>query len=182
MRKSKMNKKLQKTTNNLPAWDLSDLYDDIKSDKIEKDLEKYRKSAIAFARKYKGRLGLLSADEFLSVLKDCEKRNQLVSRLGGFAYLNMATQMKNQEAMAFYQNISEKITQYSKPLVFFSLELNQLPEEKIKEWLKNKKVAFYKPFIKRVRKYKKYELSEAVEEILLEKSVTSSDAWVRLYE
>ncbi len=177
-----MNKKLQKTTNNLPAWDLSDLYDDIKSDKIEKDLEKYRKSAIAFARKYKGRLGLLSADEFLSVLKDCEKRNQLVSRLGGFAYLNMATQMKNQEAMAFYQNISEKITQYSKPLVFFSLELNQLPEEKIKEWLKNKKVAFYKPFIKRVRKYKKYELSEAVEEILLEKSVTSSDAWVRLYE
>ncbi|MBQ7304134.1 MAG: M3 family oligoendopeptidase [Alphaproteobacteria bacterium] len=177
-----MNKKLQKTTNNLPAWDLSDLYDDIKSDKIEKDLEKYRKSAIAFARKYKGRLALLSADEFLSVLKDCEKRNQLVSRLGGFAYLNMATQMKNQEAMAFYQNISEKITQYSKPLVFFSLELNQLPEEKIKEWLKNKKVAFYKPFIKRVRKYKKYELSEAVEEILLEKSVTSSDAWVRLYE
>ena len=177
-----MNKKLQKTTNNLPAWDLSDLYDDIKSDKIEKDLEKYRKSAIAFARKYKGRLGLLSADEFLSVLKDCEKRNQLVSRLGGFAYLNMATQMKNQEAMAFYQNISEKITQYSKPLVFFSLELNQLPEEKIKEWLKNKEVAFYKPFIKRVRKYKKYELSEAVEEILLEKSVTSSDAWVRLYE
>ena len=141
---------MNKTVNhdNLPAWDLSDLYDDIKSPKIEKDLEKYRKSAISFARKYKGKLAKLSAEEFWEVLKDCEKRSKIAARLGGFAYLNMATQMKNQEAMSFYQNISEKLTQYYKPLVFFSLELNQVPESKIKEWLKNKNVAFYKPFIK----------------------------------
>lgn len=167
---------------NLPAWDLSDLYDGIKDPKIEQDLEKYRKSAVSFARKYKGKLATLSDKEFLQVLKANESKNKIASRLGGFAYLNMATQMKNQEAMAFYQNIVEKITEYSKPLVFFSLEFNKLPESKIKEWLKNKQVAFYKPYIKRIRKYKKYELSEAVEEILLEKSVTSSDAWVRLYE
>ncbi len=168
--------------NDLPAWDLSDFYESIHSEQIEKDLEKYRKSAKSFARKYKGQLASLSSEEFLKLLQDCEKRNKLASRLGGFAYLNMATQMKNQEAMSFYQNISEKLTEYYKPLVFFSLELNQLPEAKIKQWLKNKKVAFYKPFINRVRKYKKYELSEPVEEILLEKSVTSSEAWVRLYE
>jgi len=170
------------TNNNLPAWDLSDLYDDIKSPKIEKDLEKYRKSSVSFAKKYKGKLANLSAEEFLNVLKACEGLSKISSRLGGFAYLNMSTQMKNQEAMAFYQNISEKLTEYYKPMVFFSLELNQVPEATIKKWLKNKDVAFYKPFIKRVRKYKKYELSEPVEEILLEKSVTSSEAWVRLYE
>lgn len=34
----------------------------------------------------------------------------------------------------------------------------------------------------KVRRFKKYELSEAVEEILHEKSVTSGSAWVRLYE
>ena len=174
--------KQKNNTNILPAWDLSDLYADSKSPEIEKDLEKYRKSAISFSRKYKGKLADLTAEEFLKVLKDCEKRSKIAARLGGFAYLNMATQMKNQEAMSFYQNISEKLTEYYKPLVFFSLELNQIPEEKIKQWLKNKQVAFYKPFIKRVRKYKKYELSEQVEEILLEKSVTSSEAWVRLYE
>lgn len=174
--------KKKSNQNNLPAWDLSDLYDGIKDPKIEQDLEKYRKSAVSFARKYKGKLSSLNAQEFLKVLKLNESRNKISSRLGGFAYLNMATQMKNQEAMAFYQNIVEKITEYSKPLVFFSLEFNKLPEYKINEWLKDKKVAFYKPYIKRIRKYKKYELSEEVEEILLEKSVTSSDAWVRLYE
>ena len=111
-----------------------------------------------------------------------EKGRILSSRLGGFAYLNMSTQMKNNDAMIFYQNISEKLTDYAKPTVFFSLELNKLNDAKLKQWFKNKDVAFYKPFINRVRKYKKYELSEELEEILLEKSVTSSDAWVRLYE
>ena len=166
----------------LPAWDLSDLYKGIKDPEISKDMETYRKSALAFARKYKGKITSLDAKDFLTLLKAEEKMSKLSARLGGFAYLNMSTQMKNPEAMAFYQNTSEKLTAYARPLVFFSLELNRVPEAKIKEWLKDKHVAFYKPFIERVRKYKKYELPEAVEEILLEKSVTSSEAWVRLYE
>lgn len=166
----------------LPAWDLSDLYEGMNDPRIAKDLEIYRKKTISFSRKYKGKLSRLTAEEFLKVLKESEKGAEISSRLGGFAYLNMATQMKNQEAMAFYQNISEKLTEYAKPLVFFSLEINQLPEKIIKDWLKDKRVAFYKPYLDRIRKYKKYELSEPVEEILLEKSVTSSEAWVRLYE
>ena len=52
-----------------PAWDLSDLYNGIKDPKIEQDLEKYRKSAVSFARKYKGKLATLSDKEFLQVLK-----------------------------------------------------------------------------------------------------------------
>lgn len=172
----------QQVKNSLPAWDLSDLYKGIDDPEINKDLENYRKTTLSFAKKYKGKLGSLSSEEVLKMLKVKEKLATLGGRLGGFAYLNMSTQMKNSEAMRFYQNISEKLTDYAKPMVFFSLEFNALPEAKIKEWLKDKKVAFYKPYIKRIRKYKKYELSEAVEEILLEKSITSSEAWVRLYE
>ncbi len=124
----------------------------------------------------------LSAEEFLEAIKDIEDRSIMAGRLGGFAYLNMVTQMKNNEAVAFYQNISEKLNDYCKPTIFFSLELNKLPEEKINEWLQNEKVAFYRPWLKRMRKFKEYELSEPVEEVLLEKSLTSSEAWVRLYE
>ncbi|MBR6327452.1 MAG: M3 family oligoendopeptidase [Alphaproteobacteria bacterium] len=167
---------------NLPAWDLSDLYKSINDPNIKKDLAAYKKNALLLQKKYKGKLVGLSAPEFLSALKLLEKNAVLGGRLGGFAYLNMSTQMKNSEAMIFYQNITEALTQYAKPTVFFSLELNKLPDAKIKEWLKDKKLAFYEPFLKRVRKYKKFELSEPLEELLLEKSVTSSDAWVRLYE
>ena len=90
--------------------------------------------------------------------------------------------MQNKEATGFYQDISEKLTEYCKPLVFWGLELNKLPEKHIKDLYKNEQVAFYKPFLTRVRRFKDYELSEEVEEILMEKSITSSDAWVRLYE
>ena len=154
MRKQKMKK-----NNTLPAWDLSDLYKSIKDPQINKDLEAYKKNALSLQKKYKGKLEKLSAEEFLRALKLLEKNSVLGGRLGGFAYLNMSTQMKNPEAMIFYQNISEKLTDFAKPTVFFSLELNKLPETKINEWLKNKDVAFYKPFIKRVRKYKKYDES-----------------------
>lgn len=168
--------------NKLPAWDLSDLYKGIDDVQIKKDLESYKKGAQKLRKQYKGKLETLDAKEFLRALKMLEDNARLSARLGTFAYLNMSTQMKNPKAMAFYQNISEALTEYAKPTVFFSLELNKLSEQTINTWLKDKDVAFYKPFIKRVRQYKKYELSEALEELLLEKSVTSSDAWVRLYE
>lgn len=166
----------------MPAWDLSDFYSSITDPQIEKDLEEYRVLTRDFADKYKGNLSNLSAEEFLLVLQDIENRRILSSKLGGFAYLNMVTQMKNAEAVSFYQRIEEKLTDYCKPAIFFTIEFNQLSQEKIDEWLTNDKVAFYEKWIKRVRKFKDYELSEPEEELLVEKSLTSGDAWVRLYE
>ena len=168
--------------NKMPAWDLSDLYKGIDDPQIAKDLETYRKSAVKFAKTYKGRLAELSADEFYTAIKEIEKRSKLSGRLGGFAYLNMVTQMKNTAAVAFYQSIEEKMTDYVKPIVFFSIEFNQLPQAKINDWLKDKRIKEYKYWIKRLRKFKDYELTEPEEQIFVEKSITSGEAWVRLYE
>ncbi len=166
----------------LPAWDLSELYHDIDDPKINADLEKYERFCKNFARKYKGKFGQMSGAEIGKILHEYEKAVSSAGKIGGFAYLNMVTQMKNQKAVAFYQSVSEKLTDYGKPLVFLSLEINSLPDKKISEWLKDKKAATYRPWLERVRRFKKYELSEPVEEVLLEKSITSSSAWVRLYE
>ena len=166
----------------MPAWDLSDLYKGIDDPQITKDLEIYRKDALKFAKNYKGRLANLSADEFYQAIKDIENRSKLSGRLGGFASLNMVTQMKNSAAVAFYQSVEEKMTDYAKPIVFFTLEFNKLPQNKINEWLKDERIKKYKYWIKRLRKFKDYELTEPEEQILLEKSITSGEAWVRLYE
>ena len=166
----------------LPAWDLSDLYKNINDPQIEKDLSLYKRKAESFAKAYKGKLSRLSVEEFRKLVKDIEKRALLSSRLGGFAYLNMVTQMKNEEAVAFYQMVEERLTEYSKPTIFFSLEFNELPDSKIEKLLKDDVLSAYRYWIRRLRKIKKYQLSEREEEILLEKSLTSGDAWVRLYE
>ena len=166
----------------LPAWNLNDLYKSIDDPQINIDLEQYKTFCEKFACLYKGKLASLDSKDVFNMLRAYEKNSSLGSRIAGFAYLNMVTQMKNQKAMAFYQNISEKLTDYSKPLVFFSLEINNLSEKTIEQWFQNSNVLFYKPWFERIRRYKPYELCEPVEEILLEKSVTSSSAWVRLYE
>ena len=168
--------------NNLPAWDLSDIYSGIDDEKIMTDMERYKKLNVELAERYKGKLANISADDFLSAIEICEATDEIENALGCYAYLNMVTQMNNKDAVAFYQNVSEKMTDYSKSAIFFSLEINSLSQDKIDELFSNEKVAFYKPFIKQIRVFKPYELSEDMEQILQEKSLTSSAAWVRLYE
>ena len=87
--------------NELLAWDLSDLYNGIDDKQINIDLDNYKKSAIAFAKKYKGKMASLNAKQFFEMAKACEERSVLGNKIGVFAYLNMVTQMKNAEAMAF---------------------------------------------------------------------------------
>ena len=120
----------QMKESNLPAWDLSDLYNGIDDPKINKDLEKIRKLNLKLAKDYKGKIASLSPAEFLKAGKLCEEMDIIESALGNFAYLNMVTRMNNKDAMAFYQNVSEKLTDYSKPGIFFSLEINHHANEK----------------------------------------------------
>ena len=61
-----------------------------------------------------------------------------------------------------------------------SEEYNKLSDTKQKELIK--KLKDYAPYLKRMCKYKKYELSEEVEQTLLAKDITSGSAWVRFYE
>ncbi len=165
-----------------PSWDLSDVYASPTDPKIKADLEAFEKNLALFEQKYKGKLADLSATEFLNALHELEQNTILGRRLSGFAYLNMATQMDNPKATSFYQDISETLTAASKKEVFFTLELNKLPESTLEKWLENQEVATYTPWLKRVRRFKDNQLSEPEETLLLEKAITSSNAWVRLYE
>ena len=166
----------------LPAWDLRDLYDGINDPQVEKDLAQYAGLTAELAKKYKGKLSGLAPAAFAAAVRDYEQAGIIASKLGIFAYLNMVTQMNNQVAVAFYQNINEKMTEYGKAAIFFTLEINALPEEKFSAFLDDKAVAYYKPWLEKVRLFKPYELAEDMEALLADKALTSSGAWVRLYD
>ena len=86
------------------------------------------------------------------------------------------------KASALYQKVSEALSEAGTDLLFFGLEYNKMDEKAIRKLEEDKEVKVYAPYLKRVRKFKPYELSEDVEKTLLEKDVTSGSAWVRLYE
>lgn len=166
----------------LPAWDLSDLYSGMDDPTIASDLNLFKDLNLRLAERFKGKIKDIAPADFFQALQMVEQTSVIGSKLGVYAYLNMVTRMKDTAAVAFYQNIDEKMTDYSKPAIFFTLEINQLPEAKFQQFLSDKEVAYYRPFLETVRRFKPHELSEPEEEIFLEKSVTSGGAWKRLYD
>ena len=164
----------------MPVWELSEYYKGIDDPNIEKDIKKYQKLAVEFNKKYKGNVAKLETKEFLDAFKCMEKLRNISSKLGGFAYLNSTTDMLNEKATALYQKVEERISEAATNLVFWSLEYNKLSAKKQDELIKA--LPKYAPYLNRVKKYKKYELSEEVEQILLQKDITSGSAWVRFYE
>ena len=166
----------------LPEWDLSEYYKGIDDPQIQKDLDLFDKKAKDFVKKYKGKVRDLEASEFLKLFKAKEEMRRISSKLGGFAYLNSVTNMLDSKGTALYQRVEETLTNSGKDLVFFSIEFNKLSNKRIEELLQDKKLKAYAPFINRVRKFKKYELTEEVEKTLMEKEITSGSAWVRFYE
>ena len=78
--------------------------------------------------------------------------------------------------------MQEKITKFSSILIFFTLELNQISDKKIKIFFKEKKLIKYKNWIINRRSFKPYQLDKKLEKLLQDKSLTSSSAWIRLFD
>lgn len=165
----------------LPAWNLSDLYNGNDDPKIATDLNKVQNLCQELASKFQGKLASLEARKFLAALKAYEEIDIITGWLGEYAFLQMCTRTNDKNAMAFSQNINEKVVDAVKPAIFFTLEINQISDQKISELLTDPEVAYYRPWLESLRVFKKYELSQEIEEVLVEKSVTSSTAWHRLY-
>lgn len=173
---------MNKPMNELPSWDLSDLYQGIDDPQVKIDLEKAARLSADLVSEYQGKLSSQTPEGFLKALKDYEQIDIIAGRLMEYAFLQMCTRTNNQEAMAFYQNTNEAVIEAVKPSIFFTLEINQLSNEKLQEYLQDPQVAHYQPWLEMVRIFKPHELSQEMEELLADKSMTSSAAWTRLYE
>ena len=166
----------------LPAWDLSDLYDGIDSSDLTYDLTMAASTADVFARDYMGKLAELGPDEFGGAIQEYEDLNELLSRIMSYAQLLFAANSEDGEIANFYQNMSERVTAVSAKTLFFELEINRLKDAEINVFLSSAAVVRYKPWLENVRVYKSYQLSDEVERLLHEKSVTGRSAWSRLFD
>jgi len=82
----------------------------------------------------------------------------------------------------FYQNAQEKITVCSSLILFFALAINKIDEKDIQKKLADKALAHYAPWLRDVRTFRPYQLSDDIEKLLHEKSVAGRAAWSRLFD
>ena len=171
-----------KNLGDLPEWNLDDLYTGEDAPELKRDLDWLDKACADFAADYEGKLKDLDAAGLLDCVLRNEKINQIAGRIMSFAGLRYYQLTTDAGRAKFMSDMQEKITNFTTPLVFFTLELNKIPDEHLADLLdQNADLARYKPIFDRIRAMKPYQLSDELEKFLHDLGVVG-DAWERMFD
>jgi oligoendopeptidase F len=166
----------------LPEWDLRDLYPGRDSPELAGDLTRLNADAEAFRMRYQGRLAELPGATLGRAVAEYEALQELSGRITSYASLVHAGNLADPEIGRFYQTIQERINAISTTLLFFTLELNRLDEADLAAKENDPALAHYRPWLRDVRAFRPYQLSDEIEQLLLEKYVAGRAAWTRLFD
>jgi oligoendopeptidase F len=166
----------------LPSWDLADLYDSIDSPALVRDLAEAKAKAAAFRSAFAGKLGALSGAELAAALSRFEAIEETLGRIMSYAQLLFSSDSSDAKIARFYQSMSERVTDISTDLLFFSLELNRLEDAALAGKLEDPALAPWKSWLDDLRIFKPHQLSDEIEQLLHEKEVTGASAWSRLFD
>jgi oligoendopeptidase F len=171
----------------LPEWDLDDLYPAMDAPEIKQDLDRVDSECLAFEQTYKGKLtelarGPQGGRELAAAVKRYEGIEDLLGRLLSYAKLVHSTNTTDPVRAKFYGDVQERITAASSHLLFFTLELNRIDDDRLEAAMAEPALAHYRPWIEDVRKEKPYQLEDRIEQLFHEKSMTGYSAWNRLFD
>lgn len=167
----------------LPEWDLSDLYAAPDCAEIKRDMDWLEESCAAFARDYEGKLADLEAPAMLEAIKRYEGIDIIAGRIMSYAGLRYYQVTTDSERAKFMSDCQDRITAFTTPLVFWSLEFNRIDDGRYdKIMAESGELARYQPVLDRMRAMKPYQLSDELEKFLHDQSVVGAAAWNRLFD
>lgn len=173
----------QQDLGQLPVWDLNDLYPGKDSAELKRDLAAADEKARSFEADHSGRLASLDGDQLGRAIETYEAIQETLGRIMSYAQLVYAADMADGENGRFYQSMQERATNISSHLLFFELELNRHSESQLQSLLdSSERLSRYTPWLRDLRAYQPYQLSDEVERTLHEKHVTGRAAWTRLFD
>ncbi len=166
----------------LPQWDLDDLYPGRESPELDADFKSAESQALAFAETYRGNLAGLDGAALGEAISHYEGLSETLYRIMSYASLVFTGDQSDPEISRFYQTAQERVTDISTHLLFFTLELNRLDDEILAEKMKDAAAAHYAPWLRDIRVLRPHQLSDDLEALLHEKHVAGSAAWTRLFD
>ena len=166
----------------LPGWDLSDLYPAPDSDELQHDLEHAAVAAELLHEEFAGRVADLDGKALGRLIARYEAIQETLERLTSYAYLVYCTAMDDAETAQFFQTVREETTTIGSRLLFLTLELNRIEDTALAEKLRARALARYAPWVRDVRAFRPFQLSDEVERLLHEKQVAGRAAWMRLFD
>src|SRR4051794_31691073 len=87
----------QSTKENLPTWDLGDLYPAPDSPAVQADFAKAEQAARGFAAGHQGKLAAMPGEVLAAVIAEYERIEEVLGRLASYAQLLFASDSTNPE-------------------------------------------------------------------------------------
>jgi len=172
-----------KSFGELPEWDLNDLYAAPDAPEFKRDMDWLEKACADFAADYEGKLADLDAAGLLDCVLRYERIDTVAGRLMSFAGLRYYQVTTDPERAKFISDTQDRITAFTTPLVFFSLEVNRIDDAALDTLFEqNAELARYRPIFERLRAMKPHQLSDELERFLHDQSTVGAAAWNRLFD
>lgn len=171
----------------LPTWRLEDLYDSRDGAALKADLDSATERARNFEAAWKGRLSDAAAKTgpqgLGTAIAEYDELDDLFGKIGSYAGLTYFSDTSDPANGKFYGDVQAKLTDLSSHLLFFALELNRIDDAVIDAAIaRDPAVAHYQPWIVDLRKDKPFQLEDKLEQLFLDKSMTSAAAFNRLFD
>jgi oligoendopeptidase F len=180
--KSTMNDASATQMDQLPAWDLSDLYLSPDDPRVMADLTQTEQTAKAFAQSRTGKLADLSGADLAAAIAEYEQIQEVLGRVASYAQLLFAGDSSDTAIGRFYQTVNERVTTIGSDLIFFTLELNRLDDVALEGKFSDPALARYRPWLRDLRVFRPHQLSDDLEKLTHERDLTAHAAWVRLFD
>ncbi len=167
----------------LPEWDLSDLYAAPDAPEVARDLDWLRDACRGFADDYEGRLAALDAPAMLDCIRRYERIDIVAGRIMSYAGLRYYQNTLAPDRAKFMADCQDRVTDYTTPLVFFSLEFNRIEDAAFEALMAaDADLGRYRPVLDRMRAMRPHQLSDELEKFLHDTSTVGAAAWNRLFD
>ncbi len=166
----------------LPEWDLGALYAGIDDPKFAADFAEAEQAAKEFAQTWQGKLAGLDGAAFGAAIRAYEALEEKLGRILSYASLVYVTRMDDPDLARFQADAQARASEIGSMLVFFTLEINRIDDARMTELLRDPAAQRYRPWVEDLRVYRPHQLSDELEKLLVEKSVTGRAAWSRLFD
>ena len=173
---------MTQVTSSLPTWDLSDLYSGVDDPGIKQDIDHLKERGKAFEERFKGTIARadLDAVHLCTALDEYESLLRAEYRPQAFAMLLFSTNTQDPQRGALLQQTREFGSAMATHLVFFDLEIGQIPQAAYDAIAASPELASYRHYLDHQRLLAAHNLSEPEEKILVETANTRGSAFGRL--
>ncbi|MFZ6017967.1 MAG: M3 family oligoendopeptidase [Chloroflexota bacterium] len=160
-------------------WSLSDLFPAPNSSELEAAFQTLDQLVAEFETYRASLREDISIEEFLKILKQLEKIQNLGSRLYAYAGLLFSEDTQNQTAQTLTARVEQFVADLTNRTLFFNLWWKDLPDEAAARLMPAAGDLEY--WLEALRHFKPHTLSEAEEKIINIKNVTGVNALQMLY-